>query len=325
VKPISDSLRRKIDALRKTHGNAAAPTWILELYRDREKMLGVIDGERITGKGADSDLDVQPAVAHASGGVYDVVFERAGTLYGMRSSAENYPSLLWGSPSALFPGRAPDIAFDGSFSTTGKFTTSDLLIVYEEPAGTMLFRRRTSTGWSASVTVGSGVNPTIIRGWADPPEVGDQDQGLIVFYTLSGQLYYRESADGGGTWSAATAVDMPAGGTKRNPHICRLADYTLGICYEYDNGLSADVYFLKTTRKYVNIASPDETVRPSLGSFRHFEYVVVNLDAPDETVVAGAGAYRHGEFQNVAQSAPDETVSAGAGGFRQVEFTGVAP
>ncbi len=40
-----------------------------------------------------------------------------------------------------------------------------------------------------------------------------------------------------------------------------MADFTLGIIYEYDNGITSEVWFLKTTRKYVNIASPDETLR----------------------------------------------------------------
>lgn len=324
MKPISDALRRKIEDLRKTHGNAAAPTWILELYRDREKMLGIIDGERIT---SGSPIDVQPTVAHDSGGVYDVLFGRGGTVYSIRSSATNYPDISWGPPAALFAGAKPDIDFDGSFATTGKFTSGDLLCVYEEPAGTILFRRRSEAdgSWSAPVTVGSGTDASIVRAWADPPEVGTQDEGFVVFYTLSDQLHYRQSVDGGASWSDAITFDTPAGGIKRNPQVFRLADYTLGICYEYDNGLSADVYFLKTGRTYVNLASPDETVTAGAGAYRHFEFVVVNLTAPDETVVAGAGAYAHAVFQNSPKDAPGETATAGAGAYRHVTFTGTSP
>lgn len=328
MKPLSAELRRKIETLRKTLGNNAEPNWQLDIYRDREKMLGLLDGERITGSAdPDADTDVQPAVAQSDDQVYRVVFERAGQLYYMASSATNTPKLTWSAPALLFAGTAPDVDFYGSFTTTGKFLTSDLLLVYENPAGTMQFRRRDeATGtWGAAVQIGAGSNPTLVRAWADPPEVGDQDGGLVVFYTRAGQLYYRESADVGATWSAETAVDLPAGGTKRNPQVFRLADYTLAVLYEYDNGISSDIYMLKTTRRYVNIASPDETVRVGAGAFRHFEFVVVNVSAPDETVVAGVGAYRHAEFQNVDQGATDETASAGAGNFRQVEFTGLNP
>lgn len=324
MKPLSAEMRRKIETLRKTLGNNAEPNWQLDIYRDREKMLGILDGEQIT---SGADTDVQPAVAQSDDQVYHLVFERGGSLYYMSSSATNTPKLTWTAPALLFAGAAPDVDFYGSFTTTGKFVTSDLLLVYEEPAGTMLFRRRDEgTGaWGAAVQIGAGSNPTLVRAWADPPEVGTQDEGLVVFYASGGGLYYRQSADGGASWSAAVAIDLPSGGIKRNPHICRLSDYTLGVVYEYDNGLTTDVYFLKTTRRYVNIASPDETVRVGAGAFRHFEFVVVNVSAPDETVVVGAGAYRHAEFADLARSHPDETVTVGAGGFRQVEFTGVNP
>ena len=322
MKPVSDALRKKIDALRRTLGNAAEPSWELRLFRDREKMLGLIDGSQIT---SGPPADVQPSLAQSSDGRYHVVFERAGSLYEMTSSPGNDPRITWGAPVLLFAGAAPDVDFDGAFATTGVFTSGDELLVYEDPAGSIKFRRYANGAWGSAVAVGAGQNPALVRGWADPPEVGTNDDGLIVFCTQSGALRYFQSADGGTAWSAAATIDLPAGGTKRNPQVFRLADYTLGIVYEYDNGLQTDVYFLKTTRRYVNIASPDETVRVGAGSFRHYEFTLFEVSAPSETVVAGAGAYRHGEFDAVEASAPGETVSVGAGGFRQVEFTGVNP
>jgi hypothetical protein len=327
MKPLSAELRRKIETLRKTLGNNAEPNWQLDIYRDREKMLGLLDGERIT---EGPDADVQPAVAQSSDGRYHVVFERGGELRYKVSGTGNVPRVDFTDSTPLFPGRAPDVDFYGSFSTTGAFTSSDLLLVYEEPAGTMLFRRRDEgTGtWGAAVQAGAGENPTIVRAWANPPEVGTQDEGLCVFYTRAGQLCYRESTDVGATWTTETVVDLPAGGTKRNPQVFRLADYTLAVLYEYDNGISSDVYMLKTQRQFYNIASPDETVRAGAGGFRHFEWVVVEIGAPtvpDETVITGVRAFRQFEWTLVDQAAPDETVTAGAGGFRQAEFTGVSP
>lgn len=337
MKPISDALRAAIDNLRKTQLNNAEPSWKVNIFRDRERMLGVIEGAAIT---TGPDHDEQPAIAQDAEGRYEVVFGRAGTIYRMLSSIDNVPKVTWGAPAALFPGRDPDLDFDGSFSTIGRFTPSDLLIAYEEPAGTILFRRRPlATGvWSAPVVVTTGNNPSIVRGWADPPEVGTTDEGLFVFYTQAGALKYTYSDDDGVTWAAPITLDTPTGGTKRNAQAFRLSDYTLGFVYEYDNGLSSEVWFGKTTRTYVNIASPDETVRAGAGGFRHFEFVLANVSAPDETVVGGAGAYRHGEFVAVDPGASGavggsgggedgsrETVSAGAGMFRQVEFTGVSP
>ncbi|MCL6437211.1 MAG: hypothetical protein K6T51_01260 [Rubrobacteraceae bacterium] len=322
MKPIPDALRRKIDALRKTPDAGATPSWVLELYRDREKMLGIIDAARIT---SGASIDTNPTVAQASDGHYEVLFERAGQIYGMQSSQTNDPEITWNAPAALFAGYNPDIDYGGSFSTTGEFTSGDLLCVYENPTGTLLFRRRSGSTWAAPVTIGPGSSASIVRAWADPPEVGTNDDGIVVFYIRSGQLCYRQSLDRGQSWSSEIALDLPTGGTKRSPHVFRVADYTLGVVYEYDNGITSDIYMLKTTRHYVNIASPDETVQVGAGAFRQFEFVVVNISAPDETVQVGAGAFRHGEFQSVPVASPDETVQVGAGAFRQVEYTGVNP
>lgn len=322
MKPLSSALLKKIDDLRKTWGNDAAPAWVLELYRDREKMLGIVDAARIT---SSPDVDVNPAVAQDSDGHYEVLFERGGQIYRMASSATNDPEITWNAPAALFAGRNPDIDYDGSFSTTGDFTSADLICVYENPAGTLLFRRRTGSTWSAPVTIGPGSAASIVRAWADPPEVGTNDDGIVVVYTRSGQLCYRQSLDGGSSWSTEVALDLPPGGTKRDPHVFRLADYTLGVTYTYDNGITSDIYMLKTTRHYVYIASPDETVQAGVSNFRQFEFVLFEISAQDETVPASVGAFRQVEFPDAPQSAPDETVQVSVGGFRQIEYTGVNP
>lgn len=343
MKPLSGSLRRKIEALRRTHGNSSAPSWQLNIFRDREKMLGLIDGEQIT-RDPGPPSDVQPALAHASDGRYHVIFERDGMLYYMVSSPENTPRITWSAPEALFPGRAPDVDFDGTFATTGGLTTGDLLLVYEEPAGSIQFRRKSASGWSAPVAVGPGRSPSVVRAWADPPEVGSTDNGYAIFYESGAppELAYRQSTDQGSTWSDESRLDRtvasenyPSGGAKRNPQACRLSDYNLGIVFEYDIGSSSDVYFLKTTNSgpenmFSNLAAPDETVAVGLRGYREYEFTLTNVsyggqDDSRETVSPGLRGYRESDFQRRDIDAGEETVTVSAGGYRETDFTGSAP
>lgn len=323
MKTISEAQRIAIDNLRKIDDQNAEPTWRISIFRDKEKMLGIMSGDRIT-EGPPDDLEM--AIAQRDSGRYDVVFVRGGTIYGMVSSAENEPRITWGEPEALFAGNRPDIDFDGSFSTVGQFTPTDLLMVYENPAGTMKFRRRSGSVWGSAVTIGSGTHPSICRGWADPPSVGTQDMGYIVAFTRGGDLYYRYSEDHGATWSPENSdLNVPAGGNKTNVQVIRLADYTHGFVYDYDNGINSEVWFHKTTRKYVNIASPDETFIARAGGYRHQVFSIVELETRDHTLTAGALGYRDERFDRRNESPPDETFSVDATGFQQIFYTGVAP
>lgn len=327
MKPLSDFLRAKIDLLRKTMGNNAEPTWELDVYRDRDKMLGLIDGEQIT----TSSNDDYPAVAQSDDQVYTVVFQRGGTLYEMESGTTNRPKVNWDTPTSLFSGSRPDLDYDGEFTTGGAFITGDLMMVYENPTGSIKFRRKTGSSWDSAVSVASGNTPAICRAWADPPEVGPIDNGIIVFYASSGQLCYRESFDNGESWETEVEIDDPPGGTKRNPHICRLSDYTLGIVYEYDNGITSDAYFLKTSRTYVSIASPDETIRMNLGSFRHYSFTALYLDYGQqgdgsETLTPVLGSFRQHTWDAVEpDEGIEETLTPVLGSFRQIAFTGANP
>lgn len=321
MKTLTDAQRAAIDALHKTEDNNAEPTWKLSIFRDKEKMLGLMGGDRITSGPPD---DLHPAIAQGAGDRYTLVFERGGDIYEMISSEENEPSITWSSPELLFAGWDPDIDYDGSFSTVGVFTPTNLLMVYENPQGTIKFRKRVSGTWGSAVTVGSGGNPSIVRGWADPPSVGTADMGYIVAYTRSGGLYYRYSEDQGASWSEEISINFPSGGTKRNVQVIRLSDYTHGFIYDYDTGATSEVWFNKTTRKYVNIASPDETFTIRAGSYHHAFFQLLDLDVRDHTIDVGAGGYTEDRFPVFGESF-DETINPGAGEFRQEFFTGVNP
>lgn len=336
MKPVDEELRRKIDSLRKTLANSAEPTWRLDIFRDREKMLGVIQGDRITTGAPD---DIQPSVAQRDDGVYFVVFSRGAWIYEMRGVPNNRGVLTWSEPVALFGGEDPDVDFYGEFTTVGIFNTQELMMAYEQPKGQIKFRKRVGGVWETAKNVVAGTNPSVVRAWADPPEVGTQDQGLVIVYTQGGQLKYTHSDDEGLTWAVGITLNMPQGGNKKNAQVFRMADFTLGIIYEYDNGITSEVWFLKTTRKYVNIASPDETLRVGAGSFRQGIFILSEITAPNETFSVSVREYRHGIFTLVypenlgatgigSGSGDDgmrETTSVGATGFRQAVFTGVNP
>lgn len=322
MKTLSDELRAAVNQLRKTTDNNAEPTWEVAIFRDQERMLGIMSGERIT-EGPPDDLDM--AVAQDAESRYHVVFERGGNIWYMISGTDNVPAVTWGAPSQQFSGLNPDVDFDGTFDSLGKFTPSTLMIVYEEPQGTIKFRTKSGAGWSSPVTIGAGRNPSICRGWADPPTIGTADMGYLVAYTHNGDLCYRYSEDQGSSWSAELNIDFPVGGVKTNVQIIRLADYTHGIVYDYDNGIDTEVWFLKSTRKYVHIASPDETVIARSGNYRDYFYVRLDLTVGDETVAAGAGGYRVYTFAPFSVDTVEETTEAGATGYRQVFYTGVNP
>lgn len=333
MKTLTDAQRAAIDSLRKTLDNNQEPTWEISIFRNMERMLGIMEGDRITSGSPD---DVNPTVAQSSDGRYHVIFERGGSLYSMISGAENIPEIEWGEPQSMFSGQNPDVDFDGSFATIGTFTTSNLLLVYEDPPNTMKFRRRSEAGstWSSPVTIGAGHNPTICRGWADPPEVGSADMGYIVAYTQGGALYYRYSEDEGASWSAEILLDMPPGGTKTNVQVIRLADYTHGFIYDYDTGLTSEVWFLKSTRKYVNIASPDEVLTIRAGTYYQGFFTRLDIFASTDPeggegseeimLTPGAGEYRHDFFPFIAHTF-EETVEIGAGGYQNIFFSGVNP
>lgn len=324
MKPISDALRAKIDLLRKTQDNDAEPTWVLNIFRNRERMLGSIQGARIT---SGADQDIQPAIAQGNDGRYHVVFGRGGQIWEMVSSPTNIPAVTWDDPEPIFSGEDPDLDYDGFFDSVGTFTPTNLMIVYEQPAGTIKFRKKLSGSWTTATTVASGANPSLCRAWADPPSIGTDDQGFIVFYTQSGHVKYTYSDDEGDTWQTPVTVDYPAGGTKTNVQVFRVADYTLGIVYEYDNGLTSEIWFLKTTRRYVNIASPDETFETGVGGFRQLLWEIIDLDAGEHTLDPGLpDEYRHDTFGVDQQDQGDETIGVVLpNSFRQVLFSGVNP
>lgn len=336
MKPLSDSLRQKIDLLRKSRANNADSTWEVQIFRNREKMMGQIEGAQIT---AGNPQDMQPTIAQDEDGRYIIAFSRNGTIYEMRSKLPRGTNVEWNDESPLFNGEDPDLDFYGEFTTTGRFDTQELMMAYEYPVGTILFRKRIGGIWQNPITVGPGKNPSIVRGWADPPEVGTNDQGLVMVYTRNGDLYYTHSDDEGATWADEIELDNPVGGTKKSAQIMRLADFTLGIIYEYDNGLTSEIWFYKTTRKYVNIASPDENVSTGLGRFRHYEFEAFALTMEEHTVDIGVGNFRQASFafNTPAELGAEgdgsgggtdgyrETASVGVGNFRQVTFTGVNP
>lgn len=322
MKPISTELRKKIDSLRKTPIENSQPSWLLSIFRDRERMLGVIDGERIT---SGPPNDVQPTIAQRDDGVYFVCYSRDGTIYQMTSSATNEPKVTWGAPVALFAGEDPDLDFYGEFTTLGTFNTQELMMAYEQPAGQIQFRKRIAGVWQSPVFVANGGNPSVVRAWADPPEVGPQDQGLVIVYTQGGQLKYTHSDDEGSTWAVPIVINSPAGGTKKNAQIFRLSDYTLGIIYEYDNGMTSEVWFMKTTRKYVSIASPDDTIIARITGFMQYTFSLKEYTASNETASIFLGNYRHATFALREESSPDESASITIGGFRQTSFTGANP
>ncbi|MDD5435348.1 MAG: hypothetical protein PH343_07965, partial [Nitrospira sp.] len=254
--------------------------------------LGIREGAIIT----DNELqDYKPALIMSSiTNKFYVVYERNGTLYGLISDLDSEGNIIWNDEVELFSGTEAELEFYGTFTSKGEYLTSDLMIVYERE-GSIYFRKADveTGGWQAlknatEYSVKSGSDPTIVRGWADPPEIGDNDLGIYVFYIDSGKLMFTYSTNLGVSWEASTEIDKPAGGTKGNPKAFRESSYRLACVYEYNDGTKTDIYYILSQdlyggTEYVNIASPDEIYKMAVMNLDYDLFELLNYSAPDET------------------------------------------
>ena len=298
---ISSAFKALIDKLNYEKSEGSEPNFRLDVITKNPEQ-GIRSGTLVTDNEAISDRTpsiIQSSVTNTFYGVYVRDIEGTDYIFGTKCSEDSEGNIIWVEEIQLFEGSHPDLEFDGEFTTKGEYITGDLMITYER-SGTIYFRKADveGSGWSTLIsasekTVISGNDPTIVRGWADPPGIGETDLGVYVFYIDSGNLMFTFSQDYGDTWETAAQIDKPAGGTKGNPKAFRESSYRVACVYEYDDGSKSDIYFILSQDSsggtpFVNIASPDEVYKLSVMNLDIEFFDLLDYSAPDEVYKLGA-------------------------------------
>ena len=333
---IAEALKSVIDKLAYDKSGGSEPNWRLDVV-DTSPETGIRVGSLVTDNAYE---DYKPAIIMSSDEKFYIVYVRNGTIYGKISSEEG-GNLIWSDEVELFSGDEPDLEFYGTFTVEGKYNTTDIMIVYEK-SGNIYFRKAdVSSGWGAlkSATenlVKAGSDPTIVRAWADPPEVGETDLGVYVFYISSGKLMCTCSTDLGDTWEDSVEINKPAGGTKGNPKAFRESSYRIGCVYEYNDGTKTDIYYIlsqDTGGEYVNIGAPEETFKIAISrleitefgmlgysSAETYKMEIKNLDTTEyDSYIAGY----EGEGEDC--EVPNETFKMQVKNLNMQLYTGVEP
>ena len=288
---ITTAFKDLIDSLSYDTAGGSQPNWRLDIL-NKTPESGVRSGSLVTDNIV---TDNKPALIMSSATDYFyAVYVKSGKIYGKTGVEDSNGNIVWSAETELFTGDEPDLEFYGTFTTKGAYNTTDLMIVYES-GGTIYFRKADveTDGWQGLIdatvrTVKTGTDPTLVRGWADPPGIGTTDLGLYVFYITSGNLMFTYSTDLGATWAVSAEIDKPTGGTKGNPKAFRESSYRLGLVYEYNDGSKSDIYYLLSQdsgggTEFVNIASPDETFKIAAMSLDYDLFELLDYSAPDET------------------------------------------
>ena len=288
---ITSAFKTLIDLLKYDSASSSQPKFRLDVVKQTPE-AGIRSGELVTDNIV---TDSKPALIMSSvTNIFYAVYVYDGDIYGTTGTEDANGNIVWSAGVELFVGDDPDLEFYGTFTTQGQYNTTNLMIVYEK-AGTIYYRVADveTSGWTALVaadekTVKAGADPTIVRGWADPPGIGDTNLGIYVFYISSGNLMFTYSTDLGVTWAAAVEIDKPSGGTKGNPKALRESSYRLALVYEYDDGSKTDIYYILSQdssggTEFVNIASPDETFKIGTMTLTSELFALLEYSAPDET------------------------------------------
>lgn len=298
---ISAAFKALIDKLNYEKAEGSEPNFRLDVITKNPEQ-GIRSGTLVTDNEAIADRApsiIQSSVTNTFYGVYIRDIEGTDYIFGTASSEDSEGNIIWAEEVQLFEGSHPDLEFDGEFTTKGGYITGDLMISYER-SGTIYFRKADveASDWSALAsaaekTVVAGTDPTIVRGWADPPGIGETDLGVYIFYIDSGNLMFTFSQDYGDTWETTVEIDKPAGGTKGNPKAFRESSYRVACVYEYDDGSKSDIYFILSQDSsggtpFVNIASPDEVYKLSVMNLDIEFFDLLDYSAPDEAYKLGA-------------------------------------
>ena len=340
---ITSAFKALIDQLKYDSANDAEPNFRLDIVKQTPE-AGVRSGDLVTDNIV---TDNKPALIMSSiTNIFYAVYVEGGKIYGKTSSEDANGNITWSAGTELFTGDEPDLEFYGTFTTKGAYETTNLMIVYES-GGAIYYRVADveTSGWAALIAAteetvqATGTDPTIVRGWADPPGIGTTDLGLYVFYITSGNLMFTYSTDLGENWSVAAEIDKPAAGTKGNPKAFRESSYRVACVYEYDDGSKTDIYYILSAdaaggTEFVNIASPDETFKLGTMSLASTLFDLLDYDAPDETYKMGAknlddtlyDKYIAGyEDEGEDCEVPNELFKVGAKNLNMELFTGDEP
>ena len=173
-------------------------------------------------------------IAYVDGGVAKVVYAAAKA----KTSAH-----VWVNTDFAEPASAVSIAYDGTMpkGTLGRveFVTEDQPWVFWVNVGAM-YCRKLGTSQTITLAEQNCTDVSAIRAmWS---EVGSFDFGLVVFFLLTGTLYYRQLLDG--EWKDAEVVSSgPAGVTWTEIAAFRTWDYRVGVQAKTSTG---DIYELFT-------------------------------------------------------------------------------
>ncbi len=202
---------------------------------------------------------------------------------------------VWTDTGFSVPATAVSIAFDGTMprdvTRRIEFKTEEDPWVFWVSVGALYGRK---LGGGATVTLAesncSGVSA--IRGmWSD---VGGFDFGLVVFFLLSGSIYYRQLIQG--EWADAEPVSFgPPGVTWSELSAFRTWDYRVGVQARTTQG---DVYELFT--QYAGIAKQNtehlELSSKAQGTLGAIQYADTRVSAHVEVAVTQAGAIYGGLY-----------------------------
>ena len=344
---ITSAFKALIDKLNYDKAQGAEPNFRLDVIT-RNPEQGIRSGTLVTDNQGLTDKTpsiIQSSVTNTFYAVYARDVGGNDYIFGAASSEDGDGNIIWPAGMQLFEGSHPDLEFDGEFTSQGAYLAGELMIVYEK-SGTIYFRKADveNSGWSelasaTEKTVVTGTDPTIVRGWADPPAIGETDLGVYVFYIDSGDLKFTYSTDYGNSWETAVEIDKPTGGTKGDPKAFRESSYRLACVYQYDDGSKTDIYFILSQdpgggTPLVNIASPDEVYKLSVMNVACEFFDLLDYDAPDEDYKLGAKNLHKTQYDSIIAGyedegedceVPDEIYKIGVKNLNMRLFTGEEP
>jgi hypothetical protein len=171
-------------------------------------------------------------------------------------ATKNLPSKVkepWVDVLTVGPATDCDIAFDGRWYRDDQYRWQ--LVTQGNPwlfyvTGGKLYARH----WTATpILLAEGVSKiAALRGWKNT-YMWNHDQGIIVAYIKSGQIYYRnycqQPPDQPALWEIERQVDLPT--PAQNVALFRTNDYRTGFLCESEG----QIHWAITTRNWANMAT----------------------------------------------------------------------
>jgi len=248
VRSIPSDIASKLAMLKQTRANSADPSASIWIGRPTTPLTTDVFLEKQAVLTGASITDTSVAVCHPRQGAantkINIAYIASGVAHIVTAATKTKMSNhIWVDSGFSETASAISIAYDGTMpkNDQGKveFVTESQPWVFWVDSG-VLYARKLGTADTITLAQANCTDVSAIRAmWS---EVGGFDFGLIVFFLLSGTIYYRQLIDG--EWTDAEIVTFgPSGVAWASIAAFRTWDYRVGVQGKTSTG---DLYELFT-------------------------------------------------------------------------------